>query len=353
MSQSSAVSAPASVAESAGPVERMEKQSTRTGFSAYLSQSRDQFKTLGRLLYPEEFVKVRDLLVRDRDGRTISKYFPIDEAVIEYRHSIGSEPIVRRTNDSESEFICGHKACHASLGIPESAYERITENCGQFDCPELDYHEGYYWLPVEVPSELPFAMNVEAGQVVRRLNLWDFMKAHKMSVHGVVGVAVLLKSVYSADSATLKSCKLAMRIQWFKYRGCTRRSSPPVNAHPSAIATESDVKSELIEEPENLNVRTEDQAVDERTVNNSDPEPINEPIRPNDDADTLVLVRLPPTLLSLPKAKESGKVPCLYIDASNQKSHVTVLDEGQLATLRNSGDICLDTRQPTAISTSG
>jgi len=201
----------------------------------------------------ENMVIMRDIQMR-YPGGDMSTLFPVANAIIEYRPSIGRVS-KRRNRQGKSEFDSGYMVTYASVGVPTAVFQSLVASIqvgsGQatVDVPKLQENDGYSWMPMKIPppsSPLKaYALlnqgEADAGQVS------ELLKVVEESLLCYVTLSVRLKHTRARTAPDSRRFDLAATVTSCQIIATTKLCSPPLNSNITRHLVDIRVSQELEE----------------------------------------------------------------------------------------------------------
>jgi len=196
-------------------------------------------------------IHIRDLQLK-YPGGGVTVIVPIKELVVEYRPTTGVVA-PRMTLDKKSRFNNGYLVTYASIGMPESVYQVLTDKIRPYAggdhplIPKARVHSGYVWLPVKVPDARPINIWVqdEDGKPEELGTIVDFFKAIQQSMIGSATLAFRLKRIAKDVHLGSNEYELAATLTAFQPTDVTELQSPPLNNQASKILVRTAISSRL------------------------------------------------------------------------------------------------------------
>ncbi|SYW75360.1 uncharacterized protein UBRO2_00595 [Ustilago bromivora] len=165
---------------------------------------------------------------------------------------------LRATSDGTSKFTTGYGVSYVSLGIPtevmdmlidainadftEHDWARGASACG---VPKLQTHDGYSWLPVKNPEELPGCALSGTGNV-QIANIPRFIRDKGKSILCDAFVSMRLKRVTKTSIRNAAQWELAMTVSYVQVNEFTTKQSPPIYNTPSLKGRNREATDEVI-----------------------------------------------------------------------------------------------------------
>lgn len=182
-------------------------------------------------------IEVADLgVVYDDDSYT--RTFPIGDTIIEHRPKMCISE-VRATFDGTSKFTTGYGVSYVSLGIPTEVMDMLIDainadfsehdwarGASACEVPKLQTHDGYSWLPVKIPKELPGCVRTK-GQFVKVPDVPRFIRDQGKSIMCDAFVSMRLKRVTKTSIRNAAQWELAMTVSYVQVIDFTTKQSPP------------------------------------------------------------------------------------------------------------------------------
>ncbi|KAJ1599776.1 hypothetical protein NDA14_002159 [Ustilago hordei] len=141
--------------------------------------------------------------------------------------------------DDDSKFTTGYGVSYVSLGIPTEVMDMLIDainadfsehdwarGASACEVPKLQTHDGYSWLPVKIPKELPGCVRTK-GQFVKVPDVPRFIRDQGKSIMCNAFVSMRLKRVTKTSIRNAAQWELAMTVSYVQVIDFTTKQSPP------------------------------------------------------------------------------------------------------------------------------
>ncbi|KAJ1041035.1 hypothetical protein NDA10_005209 [Ustilago hordei] len=141
--------------------------------------------------------------------------------------------------DDDSKFTTRYGVSYVSLGIPTEVMDMLIDainadfsehdwarGASACEVPKLQTHDGYSWLPVKIPKELPGCVRTK-GQFVKVPDVPRFIRDQGKSIMCNAFVSMRLKRVTKTSIRNAAQWELAMTVSYVQVIDFTTKQSPP------------------------------------------------------------------------------------------------------------------------------